>query len=251
MGIIRDKFSNLPRRSNSTATRIMKLLVTSLASLAAIVTAQEEPLRKFSHITAMVYTQLDGKTQHSSKQINKMIQNYGCHCFPGLAKIAGGAGPAQDNYDALCRDLARCHKCVEMDHQTFLDTEWDSNIGKYRWDLNADNTVSCAANTEQHKFDLCTCDANYAMALGAVWDDAAYDYTIWGGKKNALFNFDYEGVCVRSQMQDADSCCGQYPTRYPFDSSSRMCCDNVKTYDDSTRECCDNGDGTIASIGSC
>lgn len=64
--------------------------------------------RKFSHILKMVQTQIN--TQYSFKQLVKMIQNYGCHCFPGLSRAAGGAGAAQDAYDELCRDLARCHK---------------------------------------------------------------------------------------------------------------------------------------------
>jgi len=230
----------------------MKILIAGLTSI-ALVSAQdgEGDTRKFSHITAMAFSQVSSKTSHNAKQVNKMIQNYGCHCFPGLQKIAGGAGPAQDDYDSLCRDLARCHKCIEMDHVGELNDEWDANIGRYRWDLNADNSISCAANTEQHKMDLCTCDANYAMALGALWDDNTFDMTLWGGKKNNLFSFDYENTCTKSGTFEADECCGVYPERHPYDSTQRMCCDGITTYNDVQKECCDVGDGTIASTGSC
>merc|ERR1719510_1618266 len=77
----------------------MKLFIASLSTLITI-HAQE---RKFSHITSMAWTQIQSKTSITSKELSKRVQNYGCHCFPGLSKIAGGAGPAQDDYDELCR----------------------------------------------------------------------------------------------------------------------------------------------------
>merc|ERR1712007_375408 len=100
-----------------------------------------------------------------------------------------------------------------------MGNAWDANMGKYRWSLNGDGSISCAANPDQHKRDLCECDARYAMELGKVWDDATYDYTLWNAKKNSAFNFDFENVCVRSGLTDADECCGAYPERYPFDSA--------------------------------
>lgn len=227
----------------------MKFVAYSLATLAMINAqdADEPDTRKFSHITAMLATQVT--TSFSDKELFKMIQNYGCHCFPGLSKIAGGAGPSQDGLDDLCRTLARCHKCIEFDHSTSLSPEWDSDIGKYRWDLNADGSLSCAANTDQHKFDLCTCDSAYASALGAIWDDATFDYTKWNNKHNQLYNFDADNICVRPGTANADDCCGSYPTRYPYDSSNRDCCDaSGKTYGPS-EDCCI--DGSIVSVGSC
>ena len=135
----------------------------------------ESPLeeRKFSHIVKMVYSQIN--TAHSSKDISKMIQNYGCHCFPGMSRIAGGAGPAQDEYDDLCRILARCHKCIEQDYGvTAFSSEWDADFGKYRWQVEADGSLSCNNNNDQYKEDLCKCDAAYATAVGLVWDDNTY-----------------------------------------------------------------------------
>jgi len=230
----------------------MKLIIASLATLVAVSRAQDNEtpeVRKFSHITKMAFSQIQSKTSITSTTLSKMVQNYGCHCFPGLSKIAGGAGPAQDDYDALCRDLARCHKCIEFDHPQEITNAWDANMGKYRWSLNGDGSISCAANPDQHKRDLCECDARYAMELGKVWDDATYDYTLWNAKKNSAFNFDFENVCVRSGLTDADECCGAYPERYPFDSSTRLCCQGTTTYNDQFNECCD--DGSVVPIGSC
>jgi len=199
--------------------------------------------RKFSHIVNMAHSQIT--TAFSSKDISKMIQNYGCHCFPGLSKIAGGQGPAQDGIDSLCRELARCHKCVEMDYGNTID----SNTEKYRWEKLQDGSISCARNTIPEKRDLCLCDANYAMELGKVWDDAAFDYTIWLNRKNAQANFDYENICKNGGGVPSDSCCGEYPNRQPLNTLSKDCCQDKHVYSDMTEECCP--DGTVKAIGSC
>jgi len=200
----------------------------------------------------MAWTQIRDKTTTvTQKTLNKMVQNYGCHCFPGLSKIAGGAGPAQDEYDALCRDLARCHKCIDSDYVNEIasDPTWDANTGKYRYSLLGDGSITCSGNPDAHKKDLCECDAHYAHELGKIWDDNTYNYELWNAKKNPLFNFEYETVCVRSGMTDADECCGAYPERYPYDSATRMCCNSVQTYNDQLNECCD--DGSVKTLGSC
>jgi hypothetical protein len=231
------------------------IITTSLLALTPIF-AQEVPelnpedaLRKFSHINKMLMSQIT--TSHSSSEISKMIQNYGCHCFPGNSKAAGGKGPAQDDIDSLCAQLARCHKCIEFDHGNFVeDGAWDSDIGKYKWSENADGSINCDANTEEHKKDLCVCDAFYATEMGKTWDDASYDYTMWNAKNNAAFDFDFENVCTRAPGAISDDCCGTYPARYPYDSSIKMCCDDAgRTYDDAFYECC--ADGSIVMMGMC
>jgi len=209
-------------------------------------------LRKFSHINKMLMSQIN--TTHNSGTISKMIQNYGCHCFPGNSKAAGGKGPAQDGYDSLCQKLARCHKCVEIDHAGFIGNDWDADIGKYRWSANADGTIDCiTGNAEQHKQDLCTCDAFYAMEMGKIWDDATYDRQLWNAKNNADFNFDFENVCVHNGNYPGipDMCCGNYPERYPFQlSDNRECCDDSgKIYDPDMFECC--MDGKVVLHGTC
>ena len=98
-------------------------------------------LRKLSHILQMVNTQI--QTQYTTTQIGKMIQGYGCHCFPDKSKAAGGSGPAQDSTDLQCRKLAQCHRCIEMDYPADISNAWNADIGKYRWSLNNDGSISC------------------------------------------------------------------------------------------------------------
>jgi len=168
-----------------------------------------------------------------------------------MSRIAGGAGPAQDGVDDLCRILTRCHKCIEQDYGvTNQQSEWDANFGKYRWQTEQDGSLSCGNNDDQYKEDLCKCDAAYATAVGQVWDDAEFNMAIWDTKHNNQFNFDSENVCVRGGAITPDSCCGSYPSRYPYDSAARACCaSSGKTYNSLNEDCCP--DGTVASVGTC
>ena len=67
-------------------------------------------------------------------------------------------------HDELCRVLARCHKCIEQDYGvSAINSEWDANFGKYRWQLGNDGSLSCNNNDDQYKEDLCKCDAAYKL----------------------------------------------------------------------------------------
>jgi len=233
----------------------------SILALLAPVFAQNETepeLRKMSHIFRMLDSQLgsgaDRKTSYSYKDVTKMLQNYGCHCFPQNSRAAGGAGAAVDDYDQLCLNLARCHKCIEQDHFVSLSADWDADIGKYRFDILGDGSIDCeSGNLDQHKQDLCKCDAQFAIAMGAIWDDATYSHANWGGKNNDAYTLDYDNVCVASGAGlTADACCGDYPNRTPYDSNNKDCCTdgtgaNGKLYSLVSGECC--MDGSVASLG--
>lgn len=209
-----------------------------VALFAASGLAQEEPSeRKFSHIVKMVHNQIArAGSSWDSKTVSKRLQNYACHCFPGNNRVAGGAGPAQDGIDSLCKKLARCHKCISADYGiSSFSAEWDADIGKYRWAADANGDLSCANNDDQYKTDLCQCDAAFATALGAQWNDADWDNSMWGNRKNAGYTLDYDNTCVGMAGPESTDCCGTYPNRMPFQTVSHECC----------------ADQSVATIGSC
>jgi len=163
--------------------------------------------------------------------LNKMIQNYGCHCFPNGSRSPGGHGDAQDATDSLCRKLSRCHACVEMDHNNACDPE-----GGYKYSIDSGTgAISCNLNTEACKMDACLCDKKFAEDLGAIWDDSSFDYGLWNNKHNALATLDYSATCIKTSGNPNDSCCGSYPDRRPFASIVHDCCPS----------------GNVASLGSC
>jgi len=220
--------------------------------------ARELEGRKYNHIVKMAKSQMN--TKHSLRQVFRMLQNYGCHCFPGQTRAAGGHGPAVDAQDSLCKDLARCHRCVEMEHGKDII---DVDHAKYRFHVN-DGKISCQRNTDkgwhQSKRDLCECDARFATKLGEMWNDDNYNDYYWlhpkEMKKIAKGNlepipdkFDLVGTCSAPMGGRADSCCGSYPEKYPYDSADKSCCENSTTYNTITQVCCEGGQ--VASPGDC
>ena len=101
--------------------------------------------------------------------------------------------------------------------------------------MDIDGTINCDANTEPHRRDLCKCDSEYAMAIGASWNDQNYNFALWAGKHNQLYTLDRDAICVSQGYSNNNECCGSYPNRVPYDSSWNECCE----------------DGTMASLGSC
>ena len=96
----------------------MKFLVATgvVSAIAAQNTTEFGGARKFNRLNEMLAGLIN--SAHSPNEISKMIQNYGCYCFPTLANL-GGKGPIQDEYDGLCRELSQCYQCVEIDFDGF------------------------------------------------------------------------------------------------------------------------------------
>lgn len=217
--------------------------------------------RKYNHIVKMAYQIINNKgagTAFSLRDIFKRIQNYGCHCFPGQTREAGGHGPAVDAQDSLCRTLARCHRCVIMEHGDIIDS-----AEKYRWHFK-DNDLTCERNTakgwHQSKRDLCECDAQFARDLGMMWDDSNFNNFYWllpGEMRKPVHKrdpahvnkFDIGATCVQNMAGKADACCGSYPNALPYDSAEKSCCQNTNLFNPNFSECC--GDGSVAGIGDC
>lgn len=203
----------------------MKLLLT----LATMALAQEEPdAKKFSGISQFAYSQVT--TSYELSVFNKMIQNYGCHCFLQSERLAGGKGSPVDEMDDLCRKLSRCHSCVRQDYD-YIDTHW----GKYKYDIST-GTIDCSANTDEGKLNHCLCDKEFAEGLGAIWDDSSYNIYYWKNKNNIAPTFDPESTCVAKEGPGTtDACCGTFPERRPYASNMFDCCP----------------DGKVKSIGGC
>lgn len=228
--------------------------------------ARELEERKYNKIVKMAKALMT--TKYSQREIFQRLQNYGCHCFPGQTRSAGGHGPVVDNKDSLCRDLARCHRCISMDFNTpenlganggadIIDVDED----KYRFDV-VNGTISCEKNTEkgahQSKRDLCECDAKFATDLAAIWRDEDFDESYWLPPKHVKLiekgkmannKFDIINICVGTQMGRSDKCCGAYPNRHPYNDEVRSCCNDGQTYNTMSEECCSNGQ--VASLGTC
>lgn len=212
----------------------MKLLTTLFLCLSAQEISEEilsPDEKKFSAIVRMVNAKITTNWDYST--IVKRVQNYGCHCFPGMTRIAGGQGAPVDMLDSACQDLFRCHRCVQM-----MDAgDCDTAFGKYKFSIDANGNIDCSQNTDC-KLNQCLCDAEFAENLGTFWNDKDYNTYFWLAKKNVKRHtvFDYETTCRNSQANNTpDSCCGTAQFRRPYSSDVMQCCD----------------DGSLKTIGSC
>jgi len=230
-------------------------LLTSMFSLSANAQNSTAPQsRKFSAIVDMIAYTLT--TTHEPSVLSKMIQNYGCHCFPGYTRSTGGLGAPVDDLDNECRKLYRCKKCVNIE---FPGAVLDVDQGKYKYSVNSVTGINCNANTEAGKLAQCECDKEFAIELGTFWQDSNYNKHYWTNTKNVnqLANagtpiFDKSSTCIATGANDApDACCGDsFPSKIPYSTTTRSCCSaSAKTYDPVTSTCC--MDGTIKAPGAC
>ena len=204
-------------------------------TLPAFIYAQDETPetdidgKKFSAIVRFTYSQVT--TSLDISVFNKRVQNYGCHCFGEGSRTVGGQGPPVDTLDSICRDLARCHTCVDFDHGGI-----DTATEKYKYNITG-SSIDCSMNTVQHKLDQCLCDKKFAEDVGAMWDDNSFNTFFWHGKNNVKVNpvFDKEQTCVKVGGNANDACCGSFPSRRPYASIAMDCCN----------------DGSLAAIGNC
>lgn len=267
----------------------MKLIATSIAALALTKTALAESSvsnthdeiegepeeRKLSSIVEMLWHKLDqtpsgniqvqtvseGVVEISKKLFGKYIQNYGCHCFPGDTRKVGGQGLPRDALDSACRDLHRCHKCVNIEFPDQCDTAG----GGYKYQRNDDATVTCMEKNIKPDCQTpqCLCDDAFSDAVKSFWNyndaDGAwkYDHDLWLNRKYVGQTtkiggsvFDYEASCELTFGVAADACCGDaYPNKIPYNTGSgKECCASAAmTYNTAFQVCCKDDISTVAN----
>lgn len=114
------------------------------------------------------------------------LGGYGCHCSFGVDGQGAEAskefrhthGPAQDEFDNLCKQMASCYRCVEIDARQIGENEGWCEEGSSRSPIDAvgytvikgtysDSTVfdECADNNRFRSScvkKLCTCESHFA-----------------------------------------------------------------------------------------
>lgn len=207
--------------------------------------------RKFNHIINMAFTRLEdhpnflplfqfGDKRSKRKAFTRMMMNYGCHCFPSNKSTVGGKGTPVDELDDACRTLYKCHKCVDIEHDSACQTD----NGDYRYEIDpSDNSVTCTNDINKHenaqcKIDLCECESKFVDNIYDIWvgEDSTWSYNsdFWldskwvkNVEKGGQEIFDREGTCVITyQNIEADQCCGEFPNIVPYSSSEKNCCAN-------------------------
>ena len=95
--------------------------------------------------------------------------NYGCYCN---TRVAGGGSVGEDPNDALCNDLYKCYKCINIDydHTGAYAAEvmtYDAFYNKSSEDIECQN----AEHFHDHNglgecpFNICQCDRRFVRGL--------------------------------------------------------------------------------------
>ena len=194
--------------------------------------------RKFRYEFMMAYwMKYEASLVHLSKnwyEFTQKITNYGCFCF-NEQTTTNGKGSARDLIDQTCKNLHKCQTCIDMDIMNGdLQPNVDGTCSPYslysfnltRIDkkphiecLNLENTCQRA---------LCECDKKFASEL-------ALNYDTWNPTLKGKNAFNRESQCTSvgmAHMGAVDTCCGEYPNRFPFHGQEGMkqCC-GTKTYE--------------------
>ena len=190
-------------------------------------------------------------------ELDKMIQNYGCHCFPENSKATIGHGKPVDEIDSTCQKLNRCRRCISIE---FPDEYENLHSDSYRYSIN-NGEIDCSdpRNSAAHAA-MCKCDKDFAESLALVWEDSLFNYHYWLNNNNIKIQkslgspvFKRENYCTVSFNERTNTCCGnEYPVKLPYNSDTKSCCavgGRAKLYDGSFMDCC--ADGSVQSIGSC
>lgn len=180
------------------------------------------------------------------------IDDYGCHCIFGT-NWRHGRGKPLNSVDYACKDLTNCYKCIFMDETYFYNpekekeercdpTRQDFNFPSYEDAKNFGILEACQAvnNNDSCLSKLCSCDTKFTINLiDQFFNGLQFDLSVKHDGINSLF---FEDNCPIAPItgRPEKSCCGEYPTRFPYRVDKGRACCNGKTYEVNVHYCCDN-----------
>jgi hypothetical protein len=174
------------------------------------------------------------------------LWGYGCWCFFGNLDSTLGRGPPIDAYDALCKELTQCYRCIVHDADNAEDdcdpynTSFDSSMA-VSGSLGITNiTTSCQTqNVENCSWRTCSC----AMTMVTGFFNLAFDpNNVYDLNLKHSEGFDYNLECPQQGRASDRQCCGFYPNRRTFDrGEARDCCHERTIYNPLRHMCCDDG----------
>ena len=186
-------------------------------------------------IASMLYYRLETSSLDSVPFYADMLQ-YGCWCQLLTSEWkATNKGAPVDQLNAICRKWNRCNQCSSIDYEGCTSFTQD-----YGQPLIDENTLDFTCNHISNDCSRVACECDVAL----VDELAAYAEEYNPAYSSGEGNFDTAtcGSDSYSSKAKTDSCCGEYPNRFPFSSQAgqRQCC-HGKTFDSTQLSCCSDG----------
>ena len=164
------------------------------------------------------------------------IYGYGCWCNFNQ-DISKGYGSPVDAWDQVCKSVQLCTRCIQFDKINSNQETCDLANTSYKNNINFNiNTSTLESDCETDNFGdecaigLCQCELQMYRELYqlTISDVNPADLSF---KHENGFDRQDEGSCQKRAHStfETSQCCGNYPTRYPFNDFLFQCCDNHVT----------------------
>lgn len=190
----------------------------------------------------------DGRTGCSGLECNvfipfEAIWEYGCWCYFGEA-AGTGIGKPVNPMDQACKELQLCYRCTKIDSMGDADICYP---GQQDYMVEMSKVVGgiMAACSEPNAGDdcaihTCCCETDFVRKILMLFFsgytfDPSYHHDNW----------DHTGKCHIDGDPFVPECCGEYPTRKPYNSEVMECCKENKLFNPDSHKCC--MDGSVVS----
>lgn len=171
------------------------------------------------------------------------LNNYGCWCYFEESNYVKGKGAPTDDYDRECKKYNQGFQCIMMESgdtcspysQAYNQPHIASlALGFATFDIETECALLNAGN--ECAIDTCVVESNFVLEITKLTS---------GGVQLTVTSFHTAGfpsdtTCMPFQgnvQGPRDSCCGEYPTKFPFRSLGGL------------QECC--SDGKVRATGGC
>jgi len=183
------------------------------------------------------------------------IGGYGCWCYIDGAH-GKGRGKPLDMVDAECKVLHHNYECLIMDEECQVlpwDATYTRDINVFMALFNEDESAlitACeSANIgDQCAINVCKTEMVFTIKIASASSVGKTESSLKHAKG---FNpMEVDNCVVKSGVESERSCCGDFPTRFPFKNYGgvNQCC-GMKTYDSTVLECCTEEE--LKFVGAC
>lgn len=203
------------------------------------------------HLRVMLQKLVCGNTKcpYSKDFFLDLLVDYGCNCYPASSLSVTAIdtskswyhmefnGKPVDRVDEACLDTYHAYKCMFIDHENG-DLQQGGQQGCYKgqtfnWYVDANNELQCGVptnpdyintiNKDGCRLAACKIEKEFATKVASI---IGSDPAAWKASNQSNY-----GSCAgkmnpggTGQGGERDSCCGQYPSRTPFNSIVSQCC---------------------------
>jgi len=184
-----------------------------------------------------------GSRSLTSLQSVGNLNNYGCWCYFEESTYVKGKGVPTDDYDRECKKYNQGFQCIMMEDATCSPYSKPysqppnlamAGLGFANVDIETECAVLNAG--DECAIDTCVVESNFALAVTKL-TSGGVSLTV-SSFHTAGFPLDSTCTPIQSNVQGPrDSCCGEYPTKFPFRSLGGL------------QECC--SDGKVRATGGC